>query len=39
MSAYREALETPDTTLVLSPDSEFFKFFRDAGGKLATPSQ
>jgi len=39
MSAYREALETPDTTLVLSPDSEFFKFFRDAGGKLATPAQ
>ncbi len=39
MAAYREALQTPDTTLVLSPDSEFFKFFRDAGGKLATPSQ
>ena len=34
MAAYRKALETPDTTLVISPDSEFFKFFRDAGGQL-----
>lgn len=39
MAAYREALRTPDTTLILSPDSEFFKFFRDAGGQLATPAQ
>ncbi len=33
MLAYREALENSDTTLVLSPDSEFFQFFRDASGK------
>ena len=33
MLAYREALEDSDTTLVLSPNSEFFKFFQDAGGK------
>lgn len=32
MLAYKEALENSDTTLVLSPDSEFFRFFRDAGG-------
>ncbi|MFC4625386.1 protease modulator HflC [Daeguia caeni] len=39
MAAYREALKSPETTLVLSPDSEFFKFFRDAGGKLAEPEK
>ena len=39
MSAYREALTSPETSLVLSPDSEFFKFFRDAGGKLPSPAQ
>lgn len=39
MEAYRKALETPDTTLVISPDSEFFRFFRDAGGQLPTPSK
>ncbi|WP_343312307.1 protease modulator HflC [Brucella sp. BE17] len=39
MAAYRQALQTPETTMVLSPDSEFFKFFRDAGGRLATPEQ
>ncbi|MCX2697761.1 MULTISPECIES: protease modulator HflC [Ochrobactrum] len=39
MAAYRKALETPDTTLVISPDSEFFRFFRDAGGQLPTPSK
>ena len=32
MIAYRKALESSDTTLVLSPDSEFFKFFQDANG-------
>ncbi len=39
MKAYRHALETPDTTLILSPDSEFFKFFRNADGKSAAPAQ
>lgn len=35
MIAYREALENSGTTLVLSPDSEFFQFFKDAGGSPA----
>ncbi len=33
MAAYREALQDSDTTLVLSPNSEFFRFFQDANGK------
>ena len=32
MLAYKEALENSDTTLVLSPNSEFFSFFQDANG-------
>ena len=32
MQAYREALRAEDTTMVLSPDSEFFRFF----GKIKT---
>lgn len=32
MQAYREALRAEDTTMVLSPDSEFFRFF----GKIET---
>ena len=32
MLAYKEALENSDTTLVLSPNSEFFNFFQDANG-------
>ncbi len=32
MKAYETAIEGTDTTLVLSPDSEFFKFFRSAAG-------
>ena len=35
MLAYQEALENSDTTLVLSPNSEFFKFFKDAGGAVS----
>ncbi|MEE8370849.1 MAG: hypothetical protein V3R73_01795, partial [Sphingomonadales bacterium] len=31
MQAYRSALNKEDTTLVLSPDSEFFKFFGGLG--------
>ena len=34
MLAYRAALEDSDTTLVLSPNSEFFRFFGDAGGTI-----
>lgn len=40
MAAYREALQNSDTTLVLSPNSEFFRFFQDANGKSKTaPAQ
>ncbi len=39
MIAYKEALETSGTTLVLSPNSEFFNFFKDASGSNpATPN-
>lgn len=37
MNAYRQALQAEGTTMVLSPDSQFFRFFKDAAGKL--PSQ
>ena len=33
MAAYKTALENSDTTLVLSPQSEFFEFFQDANGQ------
>ena len=32
MLAYREALVNSETTLVLSPNTEFFKYFQDANG-------
>ncbi len=32
MKAYETAIEGSDTTMVLSPDSQFFEFFRDATG-------
>ena len=32
MAAYRSALEKDGTTMVLSPNSEFFRFFKDASG-------
>jgi membrane protease subunit HflC len=35
-NAYRQALQAEGTTMVLSPDSQFFRFFKDAAGKLAT---
>ncbi|MBZ8135228.1 protease modulator HflC [Afifella sp. IM 167] len=40
MLAYGRAIEGTGTTLVLKPDSEFFRYFRDAvpGGQLATPT-
>ncbi len=34
MLAYEEALASEDTTMVLSPDSEFFRYFRDFEGTL-----
>lgn len=33
MNAYKNSLATPDTNLVLSPNSDFFRYFNDAGGK------
>jgi modulator of FtsH protease HflC len=35
MQAYAASLHGSGTTMVLSPDSEFFKFFRDANGSDA----
>lgn len=32
MNAYLQALEGEGTTMLLSPDSEFFRYFNDAGG-------
>ncbi len=37
MQAYEEALKAGDTRMVLSPNSEFFKFFNNPSG-LATPA-
>ncbi|MEK9595892.1 MAG: protease modulator HflC [Rhodospirillaceae bacterium] len=36
MLAYRKAMTDGDTTLVLSPDSDFFRYFKDIGGSSAT---
>ena len=33
MQSYERALQSGDTSLVLSPDSEFFQFFRDPNAK------
>ena len=39
MQAYRGALQAVDTTMVLTPDSEFFKFFRGANvADVAAPN-
>ncbi len=39
MSAYGTALDNTGTTMLLSPNSEFFRFFRDpAGGASAAPA-
>ena len=32
MQAYAEGLKSSDTTMILSPDSEFFKYFSDPNG-------
>ncbi len=39
LQAYREALGSGDTTMVLSPDSEFFRYFGDIAGQRSTPGQ
>ena len=33
MQAYRDALQANGTTMVLAPDSEFFRYFVDPSGK------
>ena len=38
MAAYSAALQNSGTTMVLSPDSEFFKYFKDSTGTLGAPS-
>ncbi len=37
MQAYEKGLASDDTRLVISPNSEFFKFFENATGKPPTP--
>ncbi|PST22088.1 protease modulator HflC [Mesorhizobium plurifarium] len=32
MSAYAQSIGSPDTTILLSPHSEFFRYFNNAGG-------
>ncbi|MBK8457083.1 MAG: protease modulator HflC [Phyllobacteriaceae bacterium] len=38
MKTYRSAVGGAGTTMLLSPDSEFFRFFRDSSGVPATPA-
>ena len=38
MSAYGTALDNTGTTMLLSPNSEFFRFFRDSQGKGPAPA-
>lgn len=33
LTAYRKSFDGKNSTLVISPDSEFFKYFKNAGGK------
>jgi modulator of FtsH protease HflC len=37
LQAYRDSLTGPGTTFVVSPDSEFFKYFEGGPGGVATP--
>jgi len=37
LNAYEGALKSPGTTMVLSPDSDFFRFFEDATGPATKP--
>lgn len=38
MQAYRESMAATDTTMVLSPNSDFFRFFNDITGGQAQPA-
>lgn len=37
MEAYKRGLSNEDTTMVLTPDSEFFRYFRDLQGPSPSP--
>jgi membrane protease subunit HflC len=37
MQAYEQGLKSTDTRLLISPDSDFFKYFADPNGRPATP--
>ncbi|WP_265518086.1 protease modulator HflC [Nitratireductor luteus] len=37
MAAYRQALDPSGTTMLLTPDSDFFRFFGSAGGRPPRP--
>ena len=37
MEAYKRGLSSDDTTMVLTPDSEFFRYFRDLQGPAPAP--
>jgi len=39
MQAYEQGLKSSETRLLISPDTEFFKYFSDPHGKPAAPSQ
>ena len=38
MEAYRQSLTDSDTTMVITPNSEFFRFFQDAAGTIPDPA-
>ncbi|MEO4042474.1 protease modulator HflC [Hoeflea sp. CAU 1731] len=38
MEAYRKSLADTDTTVIVSPDSEFFRFFKEAGEAAPAPA-
>ena len=38
MQAYREAFSEGHTRMVMTPDSEFFRFFRGSGGTPQAPA-
>ncbi len=39
MQAYITSMKGKDTTMVLSPNSEFFKYFKDSAGAAPTPKK
>ena len=39
MQAYRKSIASSETTMVLSPNSDFFRYFRDINGVRPTPDE